>query len=66
MTVTINGKEEHVREGQSLLAFLTEKGLDPKTLVVEHNGEILKAENLSQIKFQSGDRIEIIRFVGGG
>ena len=66
MTVIINGKEESVQEGQTLMDFLNEKDLDPKTLVVEHNGEILKSEDLSQIRFQEGDRIEILRFVGGG
>ena len=41
-------------------------GLDPVTIAVEINGEIPKRDQWSSIALKESDRIEFIRFVGGG
>lgn len=66
MIVHINGQEEHLEENSTLLDFLQRKGLDPQTLVIEYNGEILARERFAALRFQEGDQLEILRFVGGG
>lgn len=66
MRVRINGKEEEIKEGGRLLDFINEKGLNPSTLVIEYNEKILTQQDYEKITFQPGDRVEILRFVGGG
>nr|WP_239575470.1 MoaD/ThiS family protein [Geomicrobium sediminis] len=35
-------------------------------VMIEHNGVALTADQQGQIQLESGDKIEIVRFVGGG
>jgi thiamine biosynthesis protein ThiS len=64
--VYINGKETEVAEGQTVSALLAERGLDPDTVVVEHNMTILPKEDWPQLTLAAEDNVEIIAFVGGG
>lgn len=66
LTIQINGKPETVSDDQCLLDLLTEKGLDPDTLVIEINGDLLTKERFSAVRLKPGDHVEILRFVGGG
>ncbi|HHZ19215.1 MAG TPA: sulfur carrier protein ThiS [Firmicutes bacterium] len=66
MEVLINGQPTAVAPGTKLLHFITAKGLEPKAIVVEYNGAVLAPEAFGATTFQPGDRIEILRFVGGG
>ena len=66
MTVTLNGKETELTGAMTVLALLESKGLDPETVVVELNREIVSAENFSATQINDGDHLEVLRFVGGG
>lgn len=66
MRVYINGKETDVTNQLTVAALLAEKGLDPNTVVVEHNLVILPKEEWSQLLLTAEDKLEIITFVGGG
>jgi len=66
MIITINGKQEDINEKVTLLDFLKMKGLNPDTIIIEHNCNILKKEQLVSTKLNANDTLEIIRFVGGG
>jgi thiamine biosynthesis protein ThiS len=46
--------------------LIREKGLDPETIVVEHNLEIITTIDFDQIRLKDNDNLEILRFVGGG
>ena len=41
-------------------------GLPDEAVVAEVNGEIVKRGLFSQCRLNSGDRVELVRFVGGG
>jgi thiamine biosynthesis protein ThiS len=41
-------------------------GLDPRTVVVERNREIVRRPQLSDTALTEGDAIELVHFVGGG
>lgn len=66
MSIKVNGKDMPVADGTTILALLTEKGLDPETVVVEKNGDIIPGESFGAITLISGDELEILSFVGGG
>lgn len=61
----INGKNEET-EKSSILDMLKSKNVDPEKVVVELNGKILKKADLENIILNENDKLEVIRFVGGG
>jgi len=66
MRITLNGSAREVAEGQPLPALLAELGAAAEHVAVERNGEILERAELADVVLRAGDRLEIVRFVGGG
>lgn len=66
MTIVVNGQEVACEHGVTLLALLGLQGLDPRSVVVERNGNIVKAEAFGAISLEQDDTLEILHFVGGG
>ncbi len=66
MRITLNGSPREVEEGRTLPALLAELGTAPEHVAVEHNGEVLERSDFARVRLQPGDRLEIVRFVGGG
>jgi sulfur carrier protein len=65
MNITVNG-EERATEPKTVLGFLVELGIDPRAVAVELNMDILEKGEYATTMVNDGDRIEIVRFVGGG
>ena len=66
MELTVNGETREVPNGVNVSQLLDTLQVAPERVVVEVNLTILKrAEYLSAV-LQQGDRVEIVRFVGGG
>ena len=66
IAVTINGETRQVPDPGTLLELLKHLGLDPRTVVVELNREIVRRPRLGQTGVAEGDAIELVHFVGGG
>ena len=66
MRVTANGKPFVVDEGMSVTQFLERRGLDPRYVVVERNGEPLERSRYESVTLGEGDRLELVRAVAGG
>jgi thiamine biosynthesis protein ThiS len=64
--VQINGKPESICSELSIDELLSFKRLDRACVVLELNGIIVKKERFGLTKLNDGDRVEILRFVGGG
>lgn len=64
--VIVNGEGRRVREGATMLDLLDELGRHPRTVAVEHNGDILPRERYEATRLEEGDRLEIVGFVQGG
>ncbi len=62
----VNGELRPVQPGQSILALLNELGINPTHVVIEHNGGIPQPGSWEEVLLQPGDRLEIVRFMGGG
>ena len=67
VAVTVNGAERLVPANSSVADLLSSLSLDPRSVVVEHNGTILRdRERLPSVKLNEDDTVEIVHFVGGG
>lgn len=66
MRIEVNGKGREVESGRTVRGLLRELGLDPRVVVVERNGEIVRRETLGEVELREGDSVEIVHFVGGG
>lgn len=64
--VTINGKPATITPGISIDAFLRERDLHERMVVVELNGVIIRRAGFPSTQLNAGDKIEIVHFVGGG
>jgi thiamine biosynthesis protein ThiS len=50
----------------TLLDLLGHLGLDPRTVVVELNRQIVRRLRLGETPLAAGDTVELVHFVGGG
>jgi thiamine biosynthesis protein ThiS len=66
LRVVVNGEERRVPGPATLLDLLAHLGLDPRTVVVERNREIVRRPRLGETALAEGDTIELVHFVGGG
>jgi sulfur carrier protein len=66
MIIQVNGKKRELRPDTTLSALLAENGLRPGQAVVELNREIVDRSKYAETGLSSGDRVEILEFVGGG
>ena len=64
--VRVNGDERAVPAGLTAAGLLAHLGLEPRMVVVEHNGAILRREALEGALVCAGDAFELVHFVGGG
>ena len=66
LAVTINGEARRVPGPATLLELLAHLRLDPRSVVVERNREIVRRVRLGETMVAEGDSIELVHFVGGG
>ena len=63
----VNGERRTVAAGSTLGDLLRSLELDPRTVVIEHNGVVLRDRSAyDSLALATGDNIEIVHFVGGG
>ena len=66
MHVTVNGEPRDLPEALTVAKLLDMLRIAPERVVVEVNVTILKRAQHPEAILQDGDRVEIVRFVGGG
>ena len=66
LDIVVNGEPRRVAQRSSLLDLLAALGLDPRTVVVELNREIVRRPRLGETRLAAGDAVELVHFVGGG
>ena len=67
IALTVNGSERRVPAGWTLADLLASLDLDARTIVVEHNGTILRdRSSFASLGLSADDTLEIVHFVGGG
>ena len=66
MEITVNGEKQTIGNQMTVAQYLEGLGIDPETVVIERNLDILSRDNHSEVMIEEGDSIEIIRMVDGG
>ena len=64
--IVVNGAERRVAAGQTVMGLLRELELEPARVAVELNRRIVKRAEWETLEIESGARLEIVQFVGGG
>lgn len=66
MHVTVNGEEEHLPEGLTVAELVERAGLSGQRVALEVNREIVPRSAYAETRLAEGDRVEIVRAIGGG
>jgi thiamine biosynthesis protein ThiS len=66
ITLQVNGKQVELDAATPLLSYLSRLQVDPRSVAVEHNGEIVERSRFEEVVLDDGDQVEIVRMVGGG
>jgi thiamine biosynthesis protein ThiS len=67
IALLVNGAERRIPAGSTLADLLASLELDPRVVVVEHNGVITRDRSVfATLTLTADDTIEIVHFVGGG
>ena len=64
--ITVNGKQMTVNLKYSLKNLIDKLKLPIKKVAIEINREIVNRKRISRIILKTGDKIEIVNFIGGG
>ena len=66
MQITLNGELRDVEHDATIVSLMISLGLKPELTAVQRNDEIIDKKDHSDTILLDGDRIELIRIVGGG
>jgi sulfur carrier protein len=66
ITLQVNGKKVELDAPTPLVLYIETLGVNPRAVAVEHNGEIIQRAQFASVVLQEGDRVEVVRMVGGG
>ena len=69
LSLLVNGvprEVEALEDGSPLASVVAELSLKADRIAIERNGEIAPRNRWTEITVHSGDRLEIVHFVGGG
>ena len=64
--IKVNGKYVNIDKNLALSKLLNKLKIPLKKVAIELNQEIIDKKNITKIKMQKNDRIEIVHFIGGG
>ena len=66
LALTVNGEPRRVPAPATVADLLHGLGLDPRTVVVELNRNIVRRQHVADTRLADGDVVELVHFVGGG
>jgi sulfur carrier protein len=64
--IFVNGQPRAVAAGSTVMTLLQALELDPRTLAVERNLELVPRGQHAATPLAAGDRLEVVTLVGGG
>ena len=66
MRITVNGKAMEVADGLSIDGLLASLGVKREFTAVAVNREIARRAEFESFRLKDGDRVEVVRPMGGG
>jgi thiamine biosynthesis protein ThiS len=64
--ITVNGEARQMSRGARVMDLVKQLELAPERLAIELNLSILPRAKWAETELKSGDRLELVHFVGGG
>jgi len=64
--IIVNGKQMTINFNISLKILIDNLKLPINKVAIELNRKIVNKKNISKIILKSGDKVEIVNFIGGG
>jgi len=66
INIKLNGESKDIPDTISLDQLLEHFSLPKQRIAIELNGQVIRRTDWPQTVVNSGDRIEVVHFVGGG
>lgn len=66
LSIRLNGENERIPAGSTVLALIEQKGLATKRVAVELNLNVVPKKDFATTVLAEGDIVEVVSFVGGG
>lgn len=66
ISIVVNGSPRDVGDGTTVAALIAELGLGDRRVAVERNREVVPRAQHGETVLATGDRLEVVTFVGGG
>ena len=66
MEIIVNGNPHHLLDGMTIADFIATYEMDTRFVAVARNGSVVGRQAFSTTYICEGDRLEIVRPVGGG
>ena len=66
MIIFVNGKNIEIQNDTNIAALIADLSLEKQKIAVEINAEIIPKSKYQLFLLKDGDKVEIIRAVGGG
>jgi len=66
MKILINGETRQFEESKTITGLVADLSLEPKMVLIEHNGIALHRSEWTACLLSEGDRIEILQVAAGG
>ena len=64
--IQLNGDSYEVNSGSNLDELLNKLKIQKNKVAIEVNGEIIEKSNYSNLILNKNDKVEIVKFIGGG
>ena len=64
--ITVNGKQMTVKLKFSIKNLIKKLKMPITKVAIELNREIVNKKNINKIFLKTGDKVEIVHFIGGG
>lgn len=66
MKITVNGESREIPENTTAIDLLSLLEMQNDKIAMEVNMEIVPRSQHSEFRFSDGDKVEIVRAIGGG
>jgi thiamine biosynthesis protein ThiS len=64
--ITVNGAPRKVAAGTTVADLIAELGLGDRKVAVERNRDVVPRARHGEVRLETGDRLELVTYVGGG
>ena len=64
--IQLNGLPYEINEGTNLNELLNKLKIKKNKIAIEINGEIVEKNKYPNLILNKGDKVEIVKFIGGG